>query len=225
MTITKLAFVDMETLSLPRAGVPPVPWEVAWITAELFAAHEADSAEPHIRITGSDVFQPMRAAVHLADADPMSLRIGGFYERYQHGLIWGSEADIVDDAIEMVTVDDSDWPHWEKMARATSDHWWVGAVPDFDERIARTEMLRHGLCLATHYHLIDVETYAAGKFDIPLPWTLKRVMDAADVSRSPLGEHTALGDTVDCVRLFAAAAGVHILDSTLDEIEREHLAS
>jgi hypothetical protein len=181
----ELFFCDTETLSLAR-NAPP--WEVAWVTATV-----EDSGlmldEPRVELL-------CVSESELVSADPNSLRVNAMYERwlpYRH--------ELSDDLNRQVA---------EEIAVASAGRVWVGAVPEFDERVLHWFCLRYGFVLCPHYHLVDVEALAAAKLGLLPPFTLRKVMEAAGVERSAHGAHTALGDMMDVVGLFAWVYGLEV---------------
>ncbi|MGH3861668.1 hypothetical protein [Actinokineospora sp.] len=58
--------------------------------------------------------------------------------------------------------------------RITRDAIVVGAVPNFDTEVLGERMRWHGICPSWHYHLVDVETLAAGGAATPTEVTSTR---------------------------------------------------
>lgn len=168
--VTRLVFVDCETTGLDpdRHEI----WEVACIVRELPDEEgKADGA-----LEGEYVWQ---LPVDVARADVIALNIGRFHERR-----WGSsdvpsiEQDVCakgrwEDIAPMLAEPDApnysrpkvvnDLDRWATLfARLTWGAHLVGAVVSFDaDRLDRL-LRRHGQLGGWHYHLIDVEAYAAG---------------------------------------------------------------
>lgn len=127
------------------------------------------------------------AAVNLAEADPFSLEIGGFYRRHPHGRLLSGVRD--NDA--PVLVQDQ---LYEQVAPLLHGALIVGAVPWFDtqalERRARKAFGRYGF----HYHLVDIEALAAGALGMRPPWDFDTILGAFGLSYDEEDRHTALGD-------------------------------
>ena len=70
----------------------------------------------------------------------------------------------------------------------------VGAVPNFDTEVLATRMRAHGICPSWHYHLVDVETLAAGALRKPPPWNFDELLGLYGLTYDEADRHTALGD-------------------------------
>lgn len=163
----KLIFMDTETTSLNR--YKRRIWDLGYIVRE---PGEDDREEQFF------------FNVSLKHADPMSLKIGGYYERhpepyYEFGQFSRDEADVLRDVVD-------------DFRGATL----VGAVPSFDEEtLARFVWKTLRLQPTWHYHLIDIETLVAGRLALAPPWNYDKVIEMAGLP--PIKEeerHTALGD-------------------------------
>jgi len=168
----KIVFVDAETTSLrPDRRA----WEVAII--------ERDT------LTGKDTEHTwfvMPEQCDLGNADLNSLRIGHFYER--HPTVNGTDRGWSDQVVAEYTVA-------VEVERLTRGAIWVGAVPDFDTHVLGEMLRRNDLLPAWHYHLVDVETLAAGAMKLAPPWDFKVVLDAYGLAYADEKDrHTALGD-------------------------------
>src|SRR5215207_2364545 len=181
-----LVFLDTETTSL---GPKREAWEVAMI-------RRADGGQGGTSFFISDL--------HLEKADPMSLKIGGFYDRHPRSKLF-TPADLGNDQSLPEGVKYS-WDAAEVIEQWTRNAIIVGAVPNFDTEVLGRLLRRNGYLPAWHYHLIDVENLALGWLISRDPqggyqkW-LDRSYDSDDLSRSWGGEppseeerHTALGD-------------------------------
>jgi DNA polymerase III epsilon subunit-like protein len=211
---TRLVFIDTETTSLrPDRRV----WEVGMVIRD----PDRDDREFHWFIRAEDL--------DLGDADPFSLKVGGFYDRHpqMRGLAGRvpSESYVLDEV--------------EKLTRGAH---LVGAVPNFDADVLAARMRAHGILPAWHYHLIDVEGLAVGwlhgrrarqneivdgyprendgeeapglvrwndpVFVAELPWKsddLTAAVGAAPVSEED--RHTALGDARWAMAVYDAVTG------------------
>lgn len=186
MSGTPLIFLDCETTGL----CPDIhaPWEIAWQTA----VHDGKRLE---LVAGYQSRIDLAADVLLC-ADETALQIGRFAERYispqpsAHMLTW-LQADI---ARVMRRAETTQVPHL------------VGAVPSFDHNMLCMNHLGwpgfgEGLW---HYHLIDVETLAAGKLGIAPPYSSSDLTAALGVTVDEETKHTAMGDVNWAVQLYAA---------------------
>jgi DNA polymerase III epsilon subunit-like protein len=123
------------------------------------------------------------ADLDLGNADLMSLQIGKFYERHpdsmEHGnyRYLGEEDDVLDEV--------------EGLTRGATI---VGAVPNFDSEVLGQRMRAHGICPSWHYHLVDVETLAAGRLRKPPPWNFDELFGLYGLKYDEADRHTALGD-------------------------------
>jgi hypothetical protein len=186
-------WLDTETTSLdPRFRRP---WEIAMI----------------VRRPGERDSEPWQWFIHPADLDlpnanPDSLRIGGFWERHPN-------ADFLADGGEPHSA-----PHLPGVyrlrevlpviARETSDRAVIcGSNPAFDMVTLEVAMLEAGITPGWHYHGEDVPSVARG-------WLLGRGLEAPrksdDIARAcginpdDFDRHSALGDC----RLFRALSDV-----------------
>lgn len=200
--MARLCFVDTETTSLDdlRGEV----WEIAAIVRE---PGEADA----------EYLWEIRPDLHTAD--PMSLKVGRYYERRSLSIHAKDEAAIKlsPDLIEEQGPRPS--PEYTSAADVARRLAWlldsahvVGAVPDFDYRFLRKFLRRHNECWTAHYHLIDVEALAVGWLhrrhgedfqlaqsvgaveNLSLPWKSTALYEAVGVNPKQFEAHTALGD-------------------------------
>ena len=166
-----IVFMDTETTSLRHDRRA---WEVALIARD----NTGKEIEESWFIDCDDL--------ELGNADLMSLKIGKFYERHpdvidvEQGqpISWGREEFEVLKDVEAIT------------RGATI----VGAVPWFDTDVLGQRMRAHGLCPSWHYHLVDVETLAAGALHQPPPWGFDDLLAAYGLTYDEADRHTALGD-------------------------------
>jgi hypothetical protein len=179
----QLAFLDTEAITLEPG--PDVLWEVGMIL------RGAD---------GEDTEWRYQLAPNMDVADPRSLEISMFDQRYQvpdglEALAWtpldlGEGARLTHAAAA------------ESLARLLYGRHLVGAVPSFDSERLGAYLRRFDLRPPWHYHLIDVENlcvgWLSGKFGqaVGLPWDSEEVSRACGVNPPDLGadRHTALGD-------------------------------
>lgn len=173
--MTTLAFIDTETTGLHRKT------RRAWDVAVVLRAPDQPDREYQF-------FLP----VNLSTADPYALKVGGFWGRHPRAL--GGTASGGSSLYE--------GPGCLLSTRAASalltdllrDATWVGAVPSFDEDIIVRMLLREGMLPTWDYHLVDIESWAAGALRMQPPWRLDRVTAALGVTVPEADRHTALGD-------------------------------
>jgi len=143
----------------------------------------------------------------LDGASPEGLRIGRYYER--SGFVASGDPTV---AVRTVhpTLDSPDdglvaspWSPDRRqdvayaaaeIAKLVDGATIVGAVPDFDAEMLRRWLARHGQCWTAHYHLVDVETLAAGSLRMPPPWGFDDLLDRYGLRYDEEDRHTALGD-------------------------------
>jgi hypothetical protein len=176
-----LLFIDTETTGLNRRTRQI--WELAVIRRE-----------PDGRRTE---FSALVSDVSLYAADPKSLEIGGFRERHPRGDRWnGDRSALVLTEAQVAN---------EMLALMSPDAIWVGAVPWFDELSIDEMLLLNGLPTERYrYHLLDVETAAAGRLQIAPPWDFDALLAAWGLGYDEADRHTALGDARMVERLYDA---------------------
>lgn len=177
----KLCFLDTETTSLR-------PDRRAWDIALILRENGKD--EEHQWFID-------RADLDLGNADLMSLKIGHFHQRHPEfndtGDPWATISTAYTAARDI-----------EQLTRGATI---VGAVPNFDTEVLGNMLRGKGICPAWHYHLIDVETLAAGALKLPPPWSFDSILDAYGLAYDEKDRHTALGDTRMARDLYDAVLG------------------
>jgi DNA polymerase III epsilon subunit-like protein len=184
-----VVFVDTETTGLDpdRHEI----WEVGLI--------EADGTEHHW-------FLP----VDLGSADPVALKIGRFHDRHPHG--YHAPHDEVDDEPHVTNRRTFAYD----FARLTAGCHLVGAVVSFDEERLRKLLRANGACPDWHYHLVDVESLAAGwlarnftrdAISPEPPWNSRDMTTALGVTVDESEKHTALGDARWAAAIYEAVMG------------------
>ena len=184
----RIVFLDTETTSLR-------PDRRAWDIGIIVREPGKPDTEHFWFVAASDL--------DLGNADPMSLKIGRFYERHPEYKPGG---DGYGD-----TVPEADAMHYvEALTRGAH---LVGAVPNFDAEVLGARMRAHGICPSWHYHLQDFETliigYLRGLGQVPeFPWKSDELSRTIGVE--PPGDddrHTALGDARWAARVWDAVMG------------------
>lgn len=169
MTTPRLVFIDTETTSLRHDRRA---WEIALIVRD-----------PDVGRDVENTFLIDSADLDLGNADLMSLKIGKFYERHPYATG------------DLTTTIWSEYRALVEVERLTRGAVLVGAVPNFDAEVLGNCMREHGICPSWHYHLIDVETLAAGALKLPPPWNFDKVLSRYGLTYDEADRHTALGDT------------------------------
>jgi DNA polymerase III epsilon subunit-like protein len=171
-----LVFLDTETTGLDRERHQV--WEIGAIA----------------RTDQGDVEYQWMLRPDLRSADPGGLRIGRYYERM--GRIRSSYP--VDSAWRLIHPDDPGAYAADEVASDVAQLLdgvtVVGAVPDFDAEILRRGLRRNGQAATWHYHLVDVETFAAGAVRQAPPWGFDDLLAAYGLVYDEADRHTALGD-------------------------------
>jgi DNA polymerase III epsilon subunit-like protein len=114
--------------------------------------------------------------VDLGRADAQALKISGFHARYgkRKPTALGDFA---------------------RLFRAITEGCHLaGAVISFDEERLRYLLRANGECPLWHYHLVDVEAFAAGKLGLAPPWDSDELSQQVGVDPGQFDRHSALGD-------------------------------
>lgn len=169
MTTPNLVFIDTETTSLR-------PDRRAWEVATILRRPGYADVEQSWFVHPEDL--------DLGNADLGSLKIGRFLDRHPnmqtaHESVWDTPAE--QDVLSEV----------EAVTRGAI---LVGAVPNFDADVLGTRMRANGICPSWHYHLVDVETLAAGDKKLTPPWSFDTILAAYGLTYDEAERHTALGD-------------------------------
>lgn len=175
-----ITFLDLETTDLdPRKGQI---WEVGVIR----------------RRHGVDTEFLWQLAVDLDRADPRSLAVGQFHDRFVVPVGW--EAARLDPATGQVqqrlTLAEamSDFVRlWEWEDDRPVTHM-VGAVPSFDDGYLKVLFAEHGARVCWHYHLVCAENLAAGCLGLEPPWDSDDLSRAMGVDPHRYVRHSAIGD-------------------------------
>lgn len=172
-----LCFMDSETTSLNRHT--RVPWEVALIRRE-------PSGEEKRRTLQIEV-----TTYELAKADPESLKINGFHDRY--------------DPIEAFSKRSAA----AFIAEFTDQAHIIGMVPSFDTFGFENLLDYAGLKEQWYYQYLDVDNIAYGFYlakgkQLSLPVDTDWVLDDLGVEYYEEDRHTAMGDAELARRYFDA---------------------
>lgn len=180
-----LVFIDTETTSLrPDRRV----WEVA-----LIVRRPGDVDSEHSWFVDID-------DLDLGNADLNSLKIGRFHDRHPDVCEIGD--------IDALASCDNEPAILRVVEQLTRGAILVGAVPNFDADVLGARMRANGICPAWHYHLVDVETLAAGHRGFRPPWGFDDILAAYSLEYDEADRHTALGDARMARDLYDAVFGL-----------------
>lgn len=176
--MTRLCFVDTETTSLdPDRGEV---YEIGLVVRDPGSSPD-------------DLEWRWWLPVDLSRADPMSLKVGRFFERrpsqsrtWKGALQWAPDSGKVEQA--------DPWEVAASLMELTAGAHLVGAVPSFDASFLAPLLRAHGCCPAWHYHHVCVENLIAGKLAIPPPWNSNELSLKVGINPEEYERHTALGD-------------------------------
>jgi hypothetical protein len=181
----RICFIDAETTELNRRTRRI--WDFACIVR--------DDAGP-----ATDQEFQFFIEVGQRKANPFSLNVGGFWERYPQTYEARRKLREQDKMF-------SGWDAAKRIQELTAGATWVGAVPSFDEESCADLLYKNDLLPRWDYHLVDVETYAAGVIHLPPPWKNDVVNAAFGITIPEADRHTALGDARGVRDLWDAANG------------------
>ena len=165
--MSEVVFIDTET-----TGLDPDRHEI-W---DIALVYEEDGVWKEYQ-----AFLP----VDLGKADFRALSIGHFYERYPN------TRQSTRPPVDGYTPFPHALPEIEKLTRGKH---LAGAVVSFDEERLRKLFQRQGYCPGWHYHLIDVESLAAGKLGYYPPWKSETLSETLGIDPDNFERHTASGD-------------------------------
>jgi DNA polymerase III epsilon subunit-like protein len=197
--LTKYVFLDTETTGL-NPDVCEI-WEIGAILREE---------------GGRDVEYGWQIRPSLVGAEPTGLRIGRYYQRSlvtraQFGEAWKLRHPSNDPGD--TERDPARWTNGDivaaELAHMLDGAFLVGAVPWFDERFLQRFLAQRNQSATNHYHLVDVETLAAGALGLKPKWDFDSVLDAYGLKYDEADRHTALGDARMARDLFDAVYGQH----------------
>jgi hypothetical protein len=131
----------------------------------------------------------------LTTAEPTGLRIGRYYDRI--GILTlaaPGNGRCVDHPDPSMRTARSTATIAAEVATLLDGNTIVGAVPDFDARHLTRWLRTNGQAATWHYHLVDVETFAAGALRLPPPWNFDKLLGEFGLAYDEADRHTALGD-------------------------------
>lgn len=188
--MTKIVFIDTETTSLR-------PDRRAWDIGLIVREPGQKDREQSWLIDSVDL--------DLGNADPFALKIGKFYERHPFAATSSSQG-LIGGFLASGTPS-REYDVLRAVERSTRDAILVGAVPNFDADVLGTRMRAHGILPSWHYHLVDVETLAAGARRLAPPWSFDAVLALYGLAYDEKDRHTALGDARMARDLYDAILG------------------
>ena len=172
----KICFLDTETTSLRHDRRA---WEIALIERNYHETSDGGGDRDDIE------YSWFIEAEHLdlGNADLKSLHIGRYFERHPSAVA----------GERYRGGDPEEWVLWQ-VEQLTRGAYIVGAVPSFDVDVLGQRMRANGICPSWHYHIIDVETLAAGAMKIGPKWDFDMILGAYGLTYAEADRHTALGD-------------------------------
>jgi hypothetical protein len=169
-------------------GVAFVDTETIGLDPDVHPIWEVAVIDPY----GVDrTWQIQVTARELSLAHPKALEIGRFEERY-------------DKTLKAQPAEEVAWEIWNLLSAYDRVHL-AGAVVSFDEERLRRLFWQWNLGIPWHYHLVDIETLAAGYCaaldaeqsrmpSLAPPWDSEDLSRAVGVEPDSYERHTALGD-------------------------------
>lgn len=223
MSTPTLAFVDVET-----TGLDPYQheiWEVAVVLVHpempddarlraigLTPENWSREARGTVQSDGSVMTEYVwHLPVDLGRADPVALRIGRFYERWEGAKAYTGTNDPWLPGVFPTFTPQGTFA--DVFARLTNGTVLIGCVPSFDETRLWRLLRENGACPGWHYQPVDVETLAVGflagrRDDVPpLPWDSEVLSRAVGVDPDRFDRHTALGDALWAKAIYEAVLG------------------
>ncbi len=189
--MTTLAIVDLET-----TGTDPTRhhlWEIGLIVRTL-GGDPATTAD-----TWTDAEYCWQVRPDLTTADPMALKISRYYSRFREAVRAGS-AHVAAHPDLPADSNPGEVRRYVSAAQVACEvaHLLDGAVlananVGFDAAFLATFLRANGQAPAWDYHLLEVESYAAGAIGMPPPWKLDTLATVLGV-KLPTGRHSALAD-------------------------------
>lgn len=141
----------------------------------------------------------MHFPVDISKADPMALKMNGFYERYpfEHFLETDENRHGGNAALTHADV--------EQFVTDVRGRHILGACPSFDDNFLWKLVRKFGFIETWHYHLIDIENLIVGYLLksratgmtqelVSLPWKSDDLSRAVGVDPEQFDRHSALGD-------------------------------
>jgi DNA polymerase III epsilon subunit-like protein len=166
MAGTRLIFLDTETTSLDRRKREI--WDIAYIIRDY--QHE-------------DIERQFFLDPPMKDADPTSLKIGGYWERHPNWKRTSPKGVCL-----------SEYSAARRVAQDFLNAHIIGAVPSFDEETLYKFLRSCGIAPTWHYHLIDIESMAAAAVGLEPPYNFDKLLAEFGLTYNEEDRHTALGD-------------------------------
>lgn len=188
LTDPTIAYTDVETTALHRR-------RRAWETAAIVRPPGQPDTEHHWFVDVRDL--------DLSYADPVSLRIGGFWDRHPQAR-WveesGGKVRLTPEAPYQLSDEGvvREQVMLAAVAALTAGKAVIaGSNPAFDQYTLSPRMEWHGITLDWHYHPEDVPGVARGWLraqGLPAPRKSDEVARACGINPDDYDRHTALGD-------------------------------
>lgn len=201
--MTGIAFLDLET-----TGTVPDRhhlWEVGLV----------------FRKNSTDQEYAWQTVPDLSTADPAALRVGRYYERLdptlvaapagatrrltspaQRAAVRAAPLNEAGAALDALT---SRPQMAAELAQMLNGATVVAANVAFDTAFLDRFLRAYGQAPAWDYHLVEIESYAAGALGLEPPWKLGQFLTAFGVEVPVDDRHTALGDARAVRDLYDAA--------------------
>lgn len=193
--MTRLCFADVET-----TGTDPDRhhlWEIGIVVRDI--ARDGDIDREYCWQITPD----------LSTADPGALRISRYYDRNQHSdEPVGTSYSPVHPAPEFRGFRETTVETAHSVANILSDAVLVAANVGFDAAFLDRFLRHNHQAPSWNYHLLEIESYAAGALGIEPPWRLDGLLDAFGIKvpedQRLTARHTALGDALAVRDLYDA---------------------
>lgn len=189
LTDPTIAWLDCETTALHRR-------RRAWETAAIVRPPGQPDTEHHWFVDVRDL--------DLSYADPVSLRMGGFWERHPQARFVeesGGKVRLTPEALYQVRPVEGVFGEREMLAAVAEltagKAVIAGSNPAFDQYTLAPRMEWHAITPDWHYHPEDVPGVARGWLlaqGIPAPRKSDEIARACGLDLDAYGRHTALGD-------------------------------
>lgn len=188
--MSKLAFVDLETTGVDQSRHEV--WEIGLVIVD----------------GEQDTRYCWQICPDLTTADPMALKVGRYYQRIRDagavpGTVWRVEHPELS-CLEVRRIITAAAAAGE-IAALLDGVSFAAANVAFDSAFLAAFLRANGQCPTWDYHLVEIESYAAGALGWAPPWKLDKLMTELGASIPEDQRHTALGDAVGIFELWKAA--------------------
>lgn len=171
----------------PRAAFAGV--RTTGLCAEM---HEIWEAALILRVGGREQVSTWQLPVNLERTDPAVLDLGRFHDRRLPDHQLAGLSGFAD-----------------AFADLTVGAYLVCVRAEFTGEFLRRLLHRHGR-VEGWYHLVDVESLAAGRLATPPPWDLQKLSPSLGVDADQFSTDTALGSALWAKAIYDATVGVRV---------------